>query len=83
MLGIGSVNPGLLQFAIDKFSQVYPDYRERVLRHEAAHLLLGYLLGVPVAAYSLSLGQVRLECGGAGGCKSGRRGAGSVATAWG
>lgn len=36
---------------------MFPDYRERVVAHEAAHLLLGYLLGVPVAAYSLSLGK--------------------------
>jgi hypothetical protein len=26
---------------IDKFSQVFPDYRERVVSHEAAHLLIG------------------------------------------
>ena len=24
-----------------RFSSIYPDYRERVLRHEAAHLLVG------------------------------------------
>ncbi|KAK9853131.1 hypothetical protein WJX84_007348 [Apatococcus fuscideae] len=38
-LVIGSTAPGFLQFFIDKFAQVFPDYRERVLRHEAAHLL--------------------------------------------
>jgi hypothetical protein len=26
---------------IDKFSQLWPDYRERVVAHEAAHLLIG------------------------------------------
>ncbi len=57
VLGIGSVNPGILQFAIDKFSQVFPDYKERVLRHEAAHFLTAYLLGVPVAGYSLIVGK--------------------------
>ena len=41
-----------------RFSSIYPDYRERVLRHEAAHLLAGYLFGVPVTAYSLDLGVV-------------------------
>lgn len=40
VLAVGSVAPGLLQFAIDKFGQLQPDYRERVLRHEAAHFLV-------------------------------------------
>lgn len=57
VLAIGSTNPGILQFAIDQFSQVFPDYRERVVRHEAAHLLLAHLLGMPVAAYSTLLGR--------------------------
>lgn len=57
VLAIGSVNPGILQFAIDSFSQVFPDYKERVLRHEAAHFLTAHLLGVPVAGYSLMLGK--------------------------
>ena len=26
--------------AIDAFSQVFPDYRERVVRHEAGHFLV-------------------------------------------
>lgn len=57
VLAIGSTNPGILQFAIDTFSQVFPDYRERVQRHEAAHFLTAHLLGVPVVAYSLMLGK--------------------------
>jgi hypothetical protein len=57
VLAIGSVNPGILQFAIDAFSQVFPDYRSRVIRHEAAHFLTAHLLGVPVANYSLMLGK--------------------------
>ena len=57
VLGIGSVNPGILQFAIDSFSQLWPDYKERVCRHEAAHFLTAHLLGVPVANYSLLLGK--------------------------
>lgn len=56
VLAIGSVSPGALQFAIDSFSKVFPDYRERVLRHEAAHFLVAHVLGVPVASYSLMLG---------------------------
>ena len=45
VLAVGSTAPGLLQYAIDKFSLVFPDYRERTRRHEAAHFLTGYLLG--------------------------------------
>lgn len=61
VMGIGSTAPGLLQFAIDKFSQVFPDYRERVVMHEAAHFLVGYLLGMPVAGYSLMIGKEHTE----------------------
>lgn len=57
VLAVGSTNPGLLQFFIDGFSRVFPDYRERLLRHEAAHFLTGYLLGVPITEYSLDIGR--------------------------
>ena len=61
VLAIGSTAPGLLSVVIDKFSQVWPDYRARVVGHEAAHLLLGYLVGVPVTSYSLALGREHVE----------------------
>eukprot|EP00197_Chlamydomonas_leiostraca_P008890 CAMPEP_0202868502 /NCGR_PEP_ID=MMETSP1391-20130828/10913_1 /ASSEMBLY_ACC=CAM_ASM_000867 /TAXON_ID=1034604 /ORGANISM="Chlamydomonas leiostraca, Strain SAG 11-49" /LENGTH=335 /DNA_ID=CAMNT_0049548681 /DNA_START=69 /DNA_END=1076 /DNA_ORIENTATION=- len=61
VLGIGSTQPGLLQFFIDKFSQVYPDYRARVIRHEAAHLLAGYLVGCPITSYSVEVNRERVE----------------------
>lgn len=43
VLAIGSTAPGLLQFIIGRFAQVFPDYRERVLRHEAAHFLVRHM----------------------------------------
>merc|ERR1712113_342758 len=55
VLAVGSTAPGLLTFAIDRFSLVFPDYRERTCRHEAAHFLIGYLHGAPVARYSLEI----------------------------
>ncbi|GLC40871.1 hypothetical protein PLESTB_000013900 [Pleodorina starrii] len=61
VLAVGSTAPGLLAVLIDKFSQVFPDYRDRVLKHEAAHFLLGYLLGVPVTGYSVELGREHTE----------------------
>ncbi|CAG9462860.1 unnamed protein product [Pedinophyceae sp. YPF-701] len=54
---IGSINPAILQFAIDRFSLVFPDYRERTRRHEAGHILIGYLCGVAIGDYSLDLGK--------------------------
>lgn len=33
VLGIGSTSPGLLSYFIDKFSLVFPDYKDRVIRH--------------------------------------------------
>lgn len=57
VLAIGSTNPGILQFAIDSFSKIFPDYKERVVKHEAAHILAAHVLGVPVAGYSLMLGK--------------------------
>ncbi|GFR49334.1 hypothetical protein Agub_g11362 [Astrephomene gubernaculifera] len=61
VLAVGSTAPGLLAVAIDAFSQVFPDYKDRVLRHEAAHFLVGYLLGVPVGGYSVQLGREHTE----------------------
>lgn len=61
VLGIGSTSPGLLSYFIDKFSLIFPDYKDRVIRHEAAHFLVGYLVGCPVTNYSIELGRERTE----------------------
>eukprot|EP00242_Pyramimonas_sp_CCMP2087_P009257 CAMPEP_0198210600 /NCGR_PEP_ID=MMETSP1445-20131203/20937_1 /TAXON_ID=36898 /ORGANISM="Pyramimonas sp., Strain CCMP2087" /LENGTH=356 /DNA_ID=CAMNT_0043884697 /DNA_START=99 /DNA_END=1169 /DNA_ORIENTATION=+ len=57
VLAVGSTAPGLLEIPIKFFSQVFPDYRERVLRHEAGHFLVAYFCGVPATGYSLDLGK--------------------------
>ncbi|KIY94923.1 hypothetical protein MNEG_13038 [Monoraphidium neglectum] len=61
VMGIGSTAPGLLQVVIDQFSQLFPDYKQRVLSHEAAHFLVGYLLGVPVTGYSVAMTREHVE----------------------
>lgn len=57
VLAVGSTAPGLLQIPITAWSSLFPEYRERVVRHEAAHFLVGYLLGVPVVAYDTDIGR--------------------------
>lgn len=57
VLAIGSISPGLLQVAIGSFSSVFPDYQERIARHEAAHFLISYLTGLPILGYSLDIGK--------------------------
>ncbi|KAM0871807.1 hypothetical protein ACQ4PT_039141 [Festuca glaucescens] len=57
VLGVGSISPGLLQVAIGSFSSVFPDYQERIAKHEAAHFLISYLTGLPILGYSLDIGK--------------------------
>lgn len=39
---------------VDWFSWASPEYRQRLLYHEAGHFLVATLLGIPVVAYSLN-----------------------------
>jgi len=53
-VGIGSSNPALLSAILSKVSsRARKGYKERVIRHEAAHLLVAYLLGLPIAEMEL------------------------------
>jgi hypothetical protein len=44
-----------LTVALDTLAQLFPPYRHRVLRHEAGHFLVAYLLGLPIDSYTLSV----------------------------
>jgi hypothetical protein len=39
---------------VDWFARFSPEYRQRVIHHEAGHFLVAYLLGIPIASYTLS-----------------------------
>lgn len=39
---------------LDGLSRTQSDYRDRILRHEAGHFLIAYLLGIPVTGYTLT-----------------------------
>ena len=52
-LGVGSTNPGLISGVIESIKTLSDQgYEERRLTHEAAHFLLGYILGMPIAGYN-------------------------------
>ena len=52
VLAVGSTAPGLLNFFTDKFQALFPDFRDRVLRHEAGHFLVRGLQGSGFRVYN-------------------------------
>lgn len=52
-VGYGIATPEKLQTLLVAIQRnVFPRYRKRMLQHEAAHLLMGHLLGLPVKGYA-------------------------------
>lgn len=39
---------------LDWFAQRSPEYRDRIVHHEAGHFLVAHLLGIPVTGYTLT-----------------------------
>jgi hypothetical protein len=65
-IGIGSSAPGILASIIETARSTKEDQstkRSRVTAHEAAHLLVGYMVGMPVKQYSVEDGEPRVEFG--------------------
>lgn len=53
LIGIGSVAPGIIGGTIDqiKWKLDPTNNKERRIRHEAAHMMCGYMCGLPLAGY--------------------------------
>jgi hypothetical protein len=59
LLGIATLDSFSLQgkggtLLLDWLARASPQHRDRVVRHEAGHFLVAYLLGIPVTGYVLS-----------------------------
>lgn len=59
LLGLATLDSFSLQgkggnLLLDWVASVSPQHRERIVRHEAGHFLVAYLLGIPVSGYALS-----------------------------
>ena len=58
-LGVATLDNFSLQgkggtIVLDWLARFSPEYRERILHHEAGHFLVAQLLGIPVTGYTLS-----------------------------
>lgn len=58
ILGLGTIDTWSFQgqgrvLLLDSLARFSPDYRDRVIRHEAGHFLAAHLLNIPVTSYTL------------------------------
>mmetsp|Transcript_14296 Transcript_14296/g.33042 ORF Transcript_14296/g.33042 Transcript_14296/m.33042 type:complete len:404 (+) Transcript_14296:54-1265(+) len=55
LIGVGSVAPGLIGDVITKLKWQFDETntKERRVRHEAAHMLCGYMCGLPIDGYQI------------------------------
>ena len=52
-VGYGIATPEKLQALLVSVQRnVFPTYRKRMIQHEAAHFLMGHLLGIPIKGYA-------------------------------
>jgi len=73
-LSLGLATPRFLQGGVARVrSIVSPEYRERMLRHEAGHFLVGHLVGLPVASYSAAAAESAVEVALNDGTRAGTR----------
>lgn len=59
ILGLATLDSFSLQgkggtLILDWLASASPEYRNRIVRHEAGHFLVAHLLGIPVTSYTLS-----------------------------
>ncbi|ABW25238.1 hypothetical protein [Acaryochloris marina] len=52
---------------LDGFARLSPQYRQRVIHHEAGHFLTAYLLDLPITGYTLTAWEAQQQGGGQGG----------------
>ncbi|CAM9269652.1 unnamed protein product [Chrysoparadoxa australica] len=61
-LGIGSTSPGIIALLVGVIKErLDPNYVDRRVKHEAAHLLTGYLLGLALKSYKTSGATTEVE----------------------
>lgn len=55
LIGVGSVAPGIIGDVVNKlkWSLDKTNTKERRVRHEAAHMLCGYVCGLPISGYQI------------------------------